>query len=40
MTLVGINRVCLSSLKRMATIREIVIDCSVADAMAMTDGSA
>ena len=33
-TLVGINRVCLSSLNCMATIREIVIDCSDADAMA------
>ena len=34
MTLVGIVGVCLSSLAAMATIREIVIDCSDADAMA------
>ena len=34
MTLVGIVCVCLSSLGYMATIREIVIDCSDADAMA------
>lgn len=40
MTLVGIICVRLSSHDRLATIREIFIDGSDADAMAMTDGSA